>query len=174
MEDNTNEGIEPSTVNSSQRQQPEISRSTALAIQGLRDKLLDIGKRNRLVHTPIQNKRAKQLIIVDELSDEVFKILFQSRKSMAFLAVPDLNESNECEAENENSQSVYVPPEDDDTDESGLASRHVDTNLQTALTLGSLQKCLLTLNRDATAMEDEQGVSIEWHCRRIPSAQQFY
>src|SRR3546814_15333778 len=51
-------------------------------------------------------------------------------------------------------------PEDDETDDRGVAARHADTKLQTRLTPAGLQKRLLELYFDARTLEEEQGVNI--------------
>ena len=53
------------------------ARGLVKAIESLRQHLLDVGKRNKLINAPIRKDRAKQLTIEDELADEVFKIYLQ-------------------------------------------------------------------------------------------------
>ena len=91
-----------------------ISQNTRQAISILRAKLLDIGKRNRLIHTPLHNKRSKQLQIVDERSDEIFKILQRTRKPLLLAAIPDRKSDGESENEDETGETIYIPPEDDE------------------------------------------------------------
>ncbi len=44
-----------------------------------RRELLDLTARNRLLNTPRHRKRSRSLEIVDELSDEIFRILVLER-----------------------------------------------------------------------------------------------
>ena len=63
---------------------PELER----ALEPLREQLLDIGNRNRLISTPVGNRWAKQLRIIDEVADELFDILFTKHRSMSFQPTP--------------------------------------------------------------------------------------
>jgi very-short-patch-repair endonuclease len=137
-----------------------LPRNTADAVAFLRRKLLDIGKRNRLINTPLRNARAKQLRVVDELSDEVFRLLVTEKRKMSFLAVPEAQAKGEEEDAADDGQLVYVPPADDEVEEGALAARHTDLNLQTSYKAEPLQKRLLGLSRDAKTLEEEQGISV--------------
>ena len=143
-------------VFASQAVEEQLPKNTAAAVDFLRQKLLDIGKRNRLINTPLKSSRAKQLRIFDELSDEVFQILVGDGKQMSFLPVARSEEG----AEDDTGEEVYVPPPDDDVGEDGIASRHTDLFLQTNYKPEPLQKRLLGLSRDAKTLEEEQGVSV--------------
>lgn len=121
------------------------------AVNELRKKLIDISKRNRLTNSRLHKPRAKQIYVYDELSDEIFKILYLKRRKMRFkpalgdaFSVPDRDEA------------IYVPPWHGDMP----AARHTDSFLQTKFTREALQKKLLTLYRDASSMEEEQGISV--------------
>ena len=126
------------------------------AIDHLRQQLIDIGKRNRLTNAPVGKDRAKQLDIEDERSDEVFKILYLQGRKMYFEAYRGAAES---EAGSETEERIFVPG-DAEASNSGPAAHHIDSYLQTRLTAERLQKRLLTLFRDAEAMEEEQGISV--------------
>lgn len=131
------------------------------AVHQLRQQLIDVGKRNRLTNAPVGKSRTKQLDIEDELSDEVFKILFHGGKKMTFEPYRGTGAADEEDSESQSSSAasdrVFLPDEDE-ADEP--AARHVDTKLQTRLNAESLQKRLLTLYRDAQMMEEEQGISV--------------
>lgn len=122
----------------------------------IREQLLDISKRNRLLNTPVASTRARQLYIEDERSDEVFKILYRSRGKMTF--DPRRAASGDDEAAGREDGRFFVPDHDDGS--AALASHHVDRKLQTRLSPEQLQKRLLTLYRYARSLEEEQGVSI--------------
>ena len=128
------------------------ARGLVKAIESLRQHLLDVGKRNKLINAPIRKDRAKQLTIEDELADEVFKIYLQG-KSMTFQ--PAQGEASADSAD----ESVFLPTEDVEPG-TAVAARHSDRKLQTQLTADRLQKQLLALYRDAQAIEEEQGISV--------------
>ena len=115
-----------------------------------RNNLLDLSLRNRLLNTPRTATRSKRLDIVDERSDEVFRILVHEEKPMRFLASKE-----ECDVETGNAR-----PEERGVIDNEVVERHFDTLLQTTLTPPNLQKRLLSLHSDARTMEEEQGVSI--------------
>ncbi|PAQ08256.1 MULTISPECIES: DUF4011 domain-containing protein [Mesorhizobium] len=49
-----------------------------------RDRLIQTGTRNRLIHTARFAKRGKSIDIIDERSDDVFRILVTDSKRMRF------------------------------------------------------------------------------------------
>ncbi len=126
-----------------------------LAVDALRARLMDIGKRSTLVNAPVGKNRMKALDIEDERSDEVFKILYQRNNKMMFEAYRGAS-SAPANAEDDD---VYIPRDDEESQET-LAAHHVDKLLQTRLTDDALQKRLLNLFREASLMEEEQGVSV--------------
>ena len=132
------------------------ARGVVTAVNSLRQQLLDVGKRNKLINAPVRKDRAKQITIEDELADEVFKILYLQGKSMTFQPAPDsVSEKVEDTAD----ETVFMPTEDVEPGPAA-AARHSDSKLQTRLTADRLQKKLLTLYRDAQALEEEQGISV--------------
>jgi len=94
---------------------------------------------------------------VDELSEGVFRHLVTEAKPMSFLPVPD---EGSAEGDDSEGQILLFQPDDDETDEDGVAARHKDDKLQTLLTSERLQKRLLKLFYDARTYEEEQGVNI--------------
>lgn len=131
------------------------SRGMLRAVETLRNQLLDIGTRNKLINAPVRKDRAKQITIEDELTDEVFRILYVQNKSMTFL--PGAGAT--VDSEDDDGESVLLPTEDVGPN-TPVAARHSDRKLQTRLTPDRLQKQLLTLYRDAQTLEEEQGISI--------------
>ena len=133
---------------------PESKKPAAgmrTAVEGLRKKLIDISKRNRLTNSRLHKPRAKQIDIYDELSDEIFKILYLKRRKMRFK--PSYGEAFGIADPEE---TIFIPSWREDTP----AARHTDSFLQTKFTQEALQKKLLTLYRDASSMEEEQGISV--------------
>lgn len=114
-----------------------------------RRKLVETGTRNRLIHVNRQNTRSNALEIINERSDEIYRLLVASGKTMRFLATGR--------------------DKDDDSDTPSLAAetisksadeRSSDNQLETRLGPDGLQKRLLKLYRDAKTAEEEQGVNI--------------
>ncbi|NQV24757.1 MAG: DUF3320 domain-containing protein [Rhodopirellula sp.] len=146
-----------------------------------RRELLDLTARNRLINTPLERGRSSRLDITDELSTEIFRILVQERREMAFLPV----EEPDSDHDQSDVSQVDLPADSDDpaaaesrhfaqpveSDEDEIAGRHVDHNLQTPLTDDKLQNRLLRLFYDAKGFYEEQGVNslylaigfLEWY-----------
>jgi very-short-patch-repair endonuclease len=111
--------------------------------------LLDLSLRNRLINTPRGANRSSRLEIVDERSDEVFRILVREQKAMTFL--PSAGD----QPEQANPEELFAQFDDGE-----IAEQHRDTRLQTRLTSEQLQSRLLSLYYDARTSEEEQGVSV--------------
>lgn len=126
-------------------------------LERARTELLDLSARNRLLNIPRSAKSAQTLEIIDELSDEIFRLLVGGGKPFNFL--PGKSAAGAEEADEEEIGELSQP-EDDGVDERGVANRHTDTRLQTRLTPAGLQKRLLNLYTDSRTLEEEQGVNI--------------
>ena len=134
---------------------PGIDPRVASFIEDAHRKLVDTGTRNRLVHVNRQG-RGRFLTIVNERSDEVFRILHAERRRMRFHA-------SEIEVEPVDDDSVHFHDADlslfsgvGEVDESRFTDRYLDTALGT----DALQKRLLQLARDARTAEEEQGINV--------------
>ena len=114
-----------------------------------RRELLDLSNRNRLLLC--SEKSRSGLRIVDELSDDIHRILVSESRSMSFL--PGWGDSEEGGGESEGFE--FGQPDASDLD----PDRHTDTRLQTALSDEQLQKKLLRLYRDSRTLLEEQGVN---------------
>jgi very-short-patch-repair endonuclease len=131
-----------------------------------RKELLDLSTRNRLLSIPVGSKSARVVRVVEELSEQVFRLLVTEGKSLSFLPVrraksPGAVANAGDNASDPDDEEVGLPqPEDEANDETGVPKRHVDCRLQTALSPEGLQARLLTLCRDAQTMIEEQGVNI--------------
>ena len=112
-------------------------------LEDARKKLIETGARNRLIHTPSENKRSKSVILEAADPDQVFNLLVRNRQPFGFLPAP------------ERLPAVV---------EVGAHPRPLDSRnqakLQTQLTPEGLQKRLLGLHRDARTLEEEQGVNV--------------
>lgn len=131
----------------------------SIKLERARRELLDLGKRNRLINTPRHRIRLRTIEVIDEVSQEVYRILVDEQKNMSFVPVPD-SEAGEEGVDEEDLFAGFIQPEDDEVDERGIAKRHTDTRLQTALTSERLQKKLLGLYYTARTSQEEQGVNI--------------
>ncbi|MBZ0114416.1 MAG: DUF3320 domain-containing protein [Thermoanaerobaculia bacterium] len=133
---------------------PEPDRESAIsareAAQRKYDKalteLLDLGLRNTLLNH--RELKARGLRIVDELSDQIFRILVLDEKEMSFLPAPDEGEEQDF--------LLAQPEEDEDT----IADRHTDTKLQTNYTSEQLQKRLRNTHDAARNHIEERGVNV--------------
>ena len=63
-------------------------------IQNTRRELLDLSARNRLISTPRGSSRGRKIEIVDERSEEVFRLLVRERKAMSFLPGAEQSETD--------------------------------------------------------------------------------
>jgi len=136
-------------------------------LERARTELLDLSARNRLLNMPRSSKNARTMEIVDEKSEEIFRLLALENKPFTFLAGRvaigrgnDGNVSSNDPAADEYEIVDLALPDDDERDERGVFARHSDTRLQTRLTPKGLQKRLLDLYFDARTLEEEQGVNI--------------
>jgi hypothetical protein len=121
-----------------------------------RRSLVDTGSRNRLINFPKGSSKAKSIEVIDELSDQVFDILFRQSKKMAFLPG---RKSDEGTTQEDDEPYLFLPAPEE-TQAGALATRHIDTKLQTRLTPEGLQKRLMGLYRDAKSLFEEQGTDV--------------
>lgn len=126
-------------------------------LQNARQELLDLSARNRLISTPRDSNRSKRLEIVDERSEELFRLLVRERSALSFLPAHEGEEA----VEGDQPLPGLLQPEDDAVPTGGEPdARHTDRRLQTRLGSERLQTRLLDLYSDAQTYEEEQGVSI--------------
>jgi very-short-patch-repair endonuclease len=132
-----------------------------------RRELLDLSTRNRLLSIPVGSKSARVIHIYDELTLEIFRVLVEEKKAMSFLpskksaAEGSPKKNGDKAAQEDDADEVELPQPDEDVEVSkGLAKRHTDVRLQTALSSEGLQSRLLSLYRDAQTMIEEQGVNV--------------
>lgn len=145
--------LEQAAAEQSAPQNPLVQK--ALELQ--RRNLLDIGKRNPLTNAPIRTFRRNQLLIAQELSDEIYRILFVEGKKFTFLPAKGVDaDAKSVEEAMSLSGDMFVP--DELTGE--VNPSHIDTKLQTLLTPAALQQKLLYLCREAKSIEEEQGISV--------------
>lgn len=139
-----------------------------------RKELLDIGLRNNMINF---RPSAKSLVVVDELSEEILKILYRQNKVMTFapmaksrlkqLASNQSEVNQEADAQDESTLELLheldgvnwgeLMNTDGDTE---AVRRHADTKLQTALTEERLFLNLLKVHTEAQTYIQEQGVNV--------------
>lgn len=98
-------------------------------LEAARHDLLELSTRNRLIDTPRRRTRTRSLEVVDELSEEVFRILVREGRTMTFLPKPD---KPVVEEEQETSASEDATADDatatSDTEASGNDDSESDTD----------------------------------------------
>jgi very-short-patch-repair endonuclease len=136
-------------------------------LERARMELLDLSARNRLLNMPRGAKGARSIDVIDEKSDEVFRLLAREGKAFAFVAGREATgdgvvdrEAAELALTEADEITDLAQPEDESTDERGVFRRHTDTKLQTRLTGKGLQKRLLEMYLDSRTLEEEQGVNV--------------
>lgn len=117
-----------------------------------RRKLLETGTRNRLVHVNRANTRSNSLNIVNEQSDEVYRILKTGGRRMRFKA---MGKDRVSTGENDGLQLAEYQPDDAINDD-----RIRDDVLETPLGPEGLVRRLLRMAKDARTAEEEQGLNI--------------
>ena len=143
-----------------------------------RKDLLDIGLRNNMVSFIAS---AKSLMVVDERSDEVLKLLYRQGKAMTFAHMPEKRLRQIASAQGADDQAVVAQDEStlellhelegvnwgadlgadsDPEDAAGSPRRHADTRLQTALSEERLFLNLLKIHTEAETYLQEQGVNV--------------
>lgn len=142
-------------------------------LQSSRKELLDIGLRNNMLNF---RKTAKTLMIVDELSEEVFNILYRQEKTMTFAPMARKKlaelaktirpeEAEEVIASDEellrelDSLDWSSVADESDENEEGKARRHLDNRLQTTIDDERLFLQLLKIHTEAKGFIEEQGVN---------------
>lgn len=135
------------------------TQSATEKLERARTELLDLSARNRLLNIPRKSKTSRIIEVVDEKSDEIFRILVSESKVFTFLpGRASGTQSSFSDAESDEINDLAQP--DESVNERGVFNRHVDTKLQTRLTSKGLQTRLLDLYTDARILEEEQGVNI--------------
>jgi very-short-patch-repair endonuclease len=141
----------------------------ATKLEETRRRLLDLTRRNRLLNH--KATAAGTLLVVDEVPEEVYRVLVTDGQRMQFLAreeapqdaahlIADAAEEGAVGADVEGESDAVtfsLPPIESD---GGRAERHTDRRLQTALDGEKLQTRLLYLAREASSALEEQGANV--------------
>ncbi len=144
----------------------------AASADAWRRKLLDLTKRNRLLHFRVN--KVSTITVVDEMPAEVFRTLYLRDGTMRFKAAPEKPDAAGAEPAAHNADEARVAPAadrpDDDFDDaahadfvpydaSTLEGRHGDDSLQTTATAEALDHSLRRLDEQARLSIEEQGVN---------------
>ena len=119
-------------------------------LRSAREKLLNIGTRNRLIHVNRENQRSNQLNVINEQADDIFSILRTNNKRMSFEAM-----GKDKEDEDEEIELAL-----DDEDRQPDPDRFTDNLIETPLGPETLARRLLRIAGAAKTAEEEQGVNI--------------
>lgn len=147
-----------------------------VSLDRIRKKLLDLSRRNRLL-----NYRAggRSLPVVDELPDEVFRMLATNEQTMYFAPLPEPDEGEEAD----NSPDLLTPLSDDPNSigrnkpriQNGVRvenellnphdtiepeAKHKDQFLQTPLYARDMERRLKKISGDAQTAVEESGTNI--------------
>ncbi len=138
------------------------------AIEKSRRDVLDLSLRNQLLN--FRPSRRRGVEVVDELSQELFRILVGKKRVMYFRPAPEGQESADRAGDPSADRSADTPDDvpaellallaEPAVDADGTAARHTDNKLQTALTLATLNLRLRETFRQARLSIEEQGVNI--------------
>lgn len=134
-----------------------VTEGIGVGLDRARKALLDLGRRNRLIH--LRERTRTALWIVDEKPIEVMRKLTDEAERMEFLSVECREVSGLSEAkgvEGGEEQSVA-----EKTGEEGeVNDRHRDRFLETALSKKALEEKLLLLSRETQTAIEEQGTHL--------------
>jgi hypothetical protein len=114
-----------------------------------RQRLIQTGTRNRLIHTSRFAKQGKAIDIVDERSTDTFRILVTDGRRMRFRHDPSVRETATAD------EPLLPAPSSNEVG----SERYTDLFLQTRFGQDRLQKKLLGLAREARTLEEEQGIN---------------
>src|SRR6266542_6773957 len=161
--------LEQSNANDAQS-----AAAVEVKLEDTRRRLLDLTRRNRLLNHRTTGRGT--LRIIDELPNEVFRLLVAEEHTLQFLSREEAPKEAAAfvEAEATAEARAAAPYTQVSIDEpvvaglglapiaagNGAAARHSDRNLQTALTGDLLQSRLLYLAREAVSAREEQGCNI--------------
>ena len=127
---------------------------TKRQLENIREKLLDLGLRgNSLLHFSPRGK--KHIEIVDEKSEEVFKLLLMEEKKMSFLPAPEAFHSEENDL-----IEFTLPTLKEYLNEEKGEGRFTDLRLQSRLSPKDLDVRLLRIENEAKTIYQERGIDV--------------
>jgi hypothetical protein len=121
------------------------------ALDQARRDLIDLTRRNRLLHAPLEGKRPWCMAIIDHDANELFEKLYQQENFRGYAFKARREDSDD-------QQSLTIRPtaQVNSTQEAGSSRR---SRLQTRLEHDKLQKRLAKIFREERTLEEEQGLS---------------
>ena len=121
------------------------------ALDQARRDLIDLTRRNRLLHAPLEGKRPWCMAIIDHDANELFEKLYRQENFRGYAFKGRREESDD-------QQSLAVRPttQVNSSQEAGSTRR---PRLQTRLEHDKLQKRLAKIFREERTLEEEQGLS---------------
>lgn len=122
----------------------EANDSIRSQLEAARRELLDLGLRNPLLNYRLL--RARGVVVVDERSVEIFRLLVREGRRMTF------------QHREEEEGELLIQPEEEVAD-GEIAAHHLDTKLQTPHTSSKLQSRLLSTYYAARSCIEEQGIN---------------
>ena len=133
-------------------------KSVAQRLEESRRDVLDLTLRNSLLN--FRPSRRRGVPVVDELSQEVFRILVGNGRVMYFLPAPEqIAQPKGSDEDNEIPSELLSLLRRPDLESGEPAARHVDNKLQTPLDTAVLNRRLLGTFRHARSSIEEQGVN---------------
>lgn len=126
------------------------NKAVAKVLESTRQKLLETGTRNRLIHVNRANQRSNSLNIINEQADAVYTILREQSRRMRFKAM-----GQDKTADDDDVHLAIAQP-DPDTDQ----DRVTDNVIETPVGPDALARRLLRLATDARIAEEEQGLNL--------------
>lgn len=132
-----------------------MSTSSRQRLEQDRRELLDLGLRNTLLN--FRELKGRGARVVDELSEQVYKILVERGRAMSLLSAPDPEPGHGLVLDDADDEYLFAQPEEE---EDGLAARHTDDHLQTPYSDPVLQRRLLNSYHLARTHLEERGVNV--------------
>jgi very-short-patch-repair endonuclease len=121
------------------------------AIEQARRDLIDLTRRNRLLHAPLDGKRPWCMAITGQSPDELFEKLYRQENFRGYAFKPRKEESSEEQA------LAITSKEEISSSQEAASTRR--PRLQTQLAPDKLQKRLAKIFREERTLEEEQGLS---------------
>ena len=121
------------------------------ALDQARRDLIDLTRRNRLLHAPLEGKRPWCMAITGHDPNELFEKLYRQENFRGFAFKPRRDDSDDHP-----SLTIRPPAQVNSSQETGSSRR---PRLQTRLDHDNLQKRLAKIFREERTLEEEQGLS---------------
>lgn len=133
-----------------------ISELTHKALLKVRQKLLDLSKRNRLLNF---KETVRSIRIIDALPDQVFSTLVTETKNMAIIPIeePEPNDILFSEEVNNKPKELLTEAYDLPSEYCNMPDKHNNLCLQTSYTPTTLERRCTRLHQDAKTAIEETG-----------------